>query len=69
MFTLIDQIFAPKAHKIHCVQSFINGSTALFWALAALFSFIIIYTVGRTPWTGDHPIAKSLPTHRRAQTE
>jgi hypothetical protein len=28
--------------------SFINGCTALFWALVAFYSFIILYTVGRT---------------------
>jgi hypothetical protein len=26
-----------------------------------------IWTVGRTPWTGDRPDAKPLPTHRAAQ--
>jgi hypothetical protein len=29
-----------------------------------LFSFLIFYTVGRTPWTGDQPVARSLPEHR-----
>jgi hypothetical protein len=27
-------------------------------------SFLILYTVGRTPWTGDQPIAWPLRTHR-----
>jgi hypothetical protein len=31
------------------------GSTALCWALAAFFSFLILYIVGRTPWTGISP--------------
>jgi hypothetical protein len=31
----------------------IYGSTVLCWALAAFFSFLILYTVGRIPWTGD----------------
>jgi hypothetical protein len=26
------------------------------------FSFLIIYTVGRTPWTGDEPVPRHLPT-------
>jgi hypothetical protein len=39
------------------------GSTALCWALAAFSSFLIPYTVGRTPWTGDQPAARPLPTH------
>jgi hypothetical protein len=34
-----------------------------------LFSFFIFYTVGRTPWTGDQPVARPLPTHRIAQTQ
>jgi hypothetical protein len=51
------------------VRSFINGSTALCWALAA-FSVSCSYTqVSMTPWTGDQPIARPLPTHRTAQTQ
>jgi hypothetical protein len=33
------------------------------------FSFLIVYTVGRTPWTGDQPVAKPLPRHRTTQTQ
>jgi hypothetical protein len=33
------------------------------------FSFVILYTVGRTPWTGDQPVARPLPTRRTTQTE
>jgi hypothetical protein len=25
----------------------------------------ILYTVGRTPWTGDQPVAMSLPIHKQ----
>jgi hypothetical protein len=32
------------------------------------FSFNL-YTVGRTPWTGDQPVAKPLPTHGTTQTQ
>jgi hypothetical protein len=32
--------------------------------LCRFFSFLILYTVGRTPWTGDQPVARPLPTHR-----
>jgi hypothetical protein len=28
-----------------------------------LFQFVNLYTVGRTPWTGDQPVARSLPAH------
>jgi hypothetical protein len=36
--------------------------------LGRFFSFLILYTVGRTPWTGDQPIARPLPTHTTTQT-
>jgi hypothetical protein len=44
------------------------GSTALL-DLGRFFSFLILHAVGRTPWTGDHPVARPLPTHRTAQTQ
>jgi hypothetical protein len=37
--------------------------------LGCFFSFLIFYTVGRTPWTGDQPVARPLPTHRTTQTQ
>jgi hypothetical protein len=40
----------------------INGSTAHYWALAAIFSFWTLYTVSRTPWTGDQPVVRPLHT-------
>jgi hypothetical protein len=33
------------------------------------FCFMIIYTFGRTPWTGDQPVARPLPTHGTTQTQ
>jgi hypothetical protein len=36
--------------------------------LGHFLSFLILYTVGRTPWTGDQPFARPLPTHRTTQT-
>jgi hypothetical protein len=29
----------------------------------------LFYTAGRTPWTGDQPVATPLPTHRTTQTQ
>jgi hypothetical protein len=46
----------------------IHGSTALCSTLAAFFSLLIFYTVDRTLWTGDQPVARPLPTHRTTQT-
>jgi hypothetical protein len=34
-----------------------------------LFSSFIFYTVGRTSWTGDQPVARPLPGHGTAQTQ
>jgi hypothetical protein len=38
-------------------------------ALAAFLSFVLLHTIGRTPWTGDQPVARHLPTHMTAQTQ
>jgi hypothetical protein len=37
--------------------------------LGRLFSFVILYTVCRTPWAGDQSVARPLPTHRTTQTQ
>jgi hypothetical protein len=37
--------------------------------LGRFFSFLIFYTVGRTPWTGDQAVARPLPAYRTTQTE
>jgi hypothetical protein len=34
-----------------------------------LFQFLNLYTVGRTPWTGDQPVARPLPTRRTTQIQ
>jgi hypothetical protein len=34
-----------------------------------LFSFLILYTVRRTPCMGDQPFARTLPTYRTTQTQ
>jgi hypothetical protein len=46
----------------------LHGSTALV-ELGRFFRFLILYAVGRTPWTGDNPVARQLPTHRTTQTQ
>jgi hypothetical protein len=33
------------------------------------FNFLILYTVGRPPWTGDQSVARPLPAHRATQTQ
>jgi hypothetical protein len=29
----------------------------------------LLYKVGRSPWMGDHPVTRPLPTHRTTQTQ
>jgi hypothetical protein len=66
---------APTNHpSIHpSIHPFIHPSnyrsTALCWALAAFSVSWSFYTVGRTPWTEDQPVARPLPAHRTAQTQ
>jgi hypothetical protein len=31
--------------------------------------FLNLYTISKTPWTGDKPVARPLPTHRTTQTQ
>jgi hypothetical protein len=37
--------------------------------LGRLFSFLKFYTVGRTPWMADQPVARPIPIHRTSQTQ
>jgi hypothetical protein len=48
-----------------------SSSIALqpFVGPSSLLSFSILYTIGRTPWTGDQPYARSLTIRRTTQTE
>jgi hypothetical protein len=48
---------------------YIYGSIVPLFDLGRFFSFLILYTVGRTSWTGNQSIARPLPTHRTTQTK
>jgi hypothetical protein len=37
--------------------------------LGCYFSFLNFYAVGRTPWTGVQPVARTLPAHRKTRTQ
>jgi hypothetical protein len=41
----------------------IYDSTIFLLNLGCFFSFLIIYTVGSTPWTGDQPVGRLIPAH------
>jgi hypothetical protein len=47
----------------------IYSSTALLLDLGRYFSFLMLYTVGRTPCMGDQPVARPLTTHRTKHTD
>jgi hypothetical protein len=51
-----------------CVYLSIYGSTVLLLDLGRFFSFLILHKFDRTPWTGDEPVTRPLPTHRTTQT-
>jgi hypothetical protein len=53
----IPSFFFFVIHLSVVLQPFV-GPWQLF-----IFSFAILYTVGRTPWTGDQQVARPLPTH------
>jgi hypothetical protein len=46
-----------------CLSIFLFMALQPLWTLAA-FSLFNLYTVGRTPWTGDQSVAGLLHTHR-----
>jgi hypothetical protein len=55
-------------HIVWVIALSVYGCTALV-DLGRIFSFLISYTVGRTPWTGNQPVSRPLPTHRTTQTD
>jgi hypothetical protein len=66
---LFRQIFLSIVHNSVCYI------TSIFlWHYSPcgprpLFQFLNLYTVGRTYWTGDQPVARPLPTHRTPQSQ
>jgi hypothetical protein len=58
---------APYTSLSVCLS--VYGSTTLCWTLAAFSVSWSYYTVGRTLWMGDQPVARQLPAHRTAETQ
>jgi hypothetical protein len=52
----------PLTHTWHMVTSMVLQPFVGPWPL--LLFRDLFYTDGRTPWTGDEPVARPLPTHR-----
>jgi hypothetical protein len=55
----------------HSPDVILSLSMALqpFLDFGHFFSFLILYTVDRAPWTGDQPVARPLPTHRTTKAQ
>jgi hypothetical protein len=47
-----------------CLSISIYGSAVLFLLIGRFYSFLILYSVGCTPWTADQLVARPLPIHR-----
>jgi hypothetical protein len=56
------KIIPPLLHNYHLPLS---PSLGLYshLGLGRFFSFLILHTFGRTPWTGDQFAGRPLPTH------
>jgi hypothetical protein len=50
-----------------CLSICLSLDLQPFADLVRLLSFLIFYTAGRTPWTGDQPVARPLPAHNGLQ--
>jgi hypothetical protein len=46
------------------IHSFIHSFYSHLLGLGRFFSFLILYTVSRTPCMGDQSVARPLPTHK-----
>jgi hypothetical protein len=64
---IIQNVGVTRSQGWNCLS--INGSKFLLLGLGRFFRFLIPYTVCRTSWTGDQPVAIPLPTHRTAQAQ
>jgi hypothetical protein len=58
------QVFSTLPHSQICLWVY-----SPLLDLGCFFNFLSLYTDGRTPWTGDQPVARPLLTYRTAQTE
>jgi hypothetical protein len=48
---------------------YLSMALQLFIRPCLVFIFLMVYTVGWTPWMGVQPVARPLPAHRSAQTQ
>jgi hypothetical protein len=58
-------IYSPI--RIHGI--FFPASCSTLWSIGLISQFLDHFTDGRTAWTGDQLVARSLPKHRTTQTQ
>jgi hypothetical protein len=59
----------PQPSTLPCAPHCLSMTLQPFVGPRPLFSFLILYTVSWTPWTGDQPVARPLHTRRTTQTQ
>jgi hypothetical protein len=64
---LYNEAFRKFCCSIYVIT--VYGSAVLLLYHGRFFTFLNLYTVGRTPWTGDQPVARPLPTQNNTNTE
>jgi hypothetical protein len=60
---------AKKKKKKKSVYSIFPSVPLILLYVCEVFFLFNHFTVGRTPWTGDLPVARPLPKHRTTQTQ
>jgi hypothetical protein len=63
------QTSEPFSHSIIHNSCYFLWSIVHLWKASFHFSFLILKTVGRSPWTEDQPIAWSLPAQGNTNTD
>jgi hypothetical protein len=67
---LTDMIVWLTGCLINCFTSLtLSMAVQPFVGPWQFFRFLILYTVDRTPWMGDQPVARPLPTPRTTQAQ
>jgi hypothetical protein len=65
-------ILSVLEHDVHYhLGIYLSLALQPFLDLGRFFNFLIFYTVGRTPWTGDQPVARyttAQTQNKRTQT-
>jgi hypothetical protein len=62
VLTATVRIITSAINKLLVIRIYLSMALQPFVGPWPLFSFLILYTSGRTPWMGDQPVARPLPT-------